>query len=569
MFKTGFVIKNNKIQDGSPVIIIYRQGQEDLSFDISSVITKKSQSDLGNQKQFELLNRYLDYKGEAFKEKLYLHYKEVYDMLTDFYLERDLNTSLTPPYQEFAKIFNMFDIEDIKHFLTDVYHLSIPSTIQAVFDPNTEKDNKGTREQTYIQEEYVYLAALIVLVKATFPIVTRYAEMVSSEFQNTNSKQVHLFKIYSTFDHINFSLPMEKLYSFTEKLVNEEGLSEEDIQKRVIELVMPSRDMVPFRLGQVVLHKLPLLTVVDDSNDNNIVKTIYTFIITKLKSQYGSSDSIKQKTVRKETGDQDGGGNESHMEAYKIVGDLRVGQQVLLEESLRSLDVILHSMALNQKVFVTQPIVINNIGKEMQFTYQDIYEWTRAYLSHTVEGVEHNGYKVHKNTLLLLTTMFKGQMDPRFMDHIPIECVRNMITLGFMYFWNLGFKDLALILFSTYEMESNDTLTIITTSSNKTRIPDKMLQELEILFPLRKAPTTTNPNGELPIKTWVEEIGNSYYGLNVISLAPEELIYDVFGRSDPRITISKDLKVMLADYLIQNEKIIQEGYFRREVEHVG
>ena len=125
MFKTGFVIKNNKIQDGSPVIIIYRQGQEDLSFDISSVITKKSQSDLGNQKQFELLNRYLDYKGEAFKEKLYLHYKEVYDMLTDFYLERDLNTSLTPPYQEFAKIFNMFDIEDIKHFLTDVYHLSL------------------------------------------------------------------------------------------------------------------------------------------------------------------------------------------------------------------------------------------------------------------------------------------------------------------------------------------------------------------------------------------------------------------------------------------------------------
>lgn len=563
MFRTGFVTKNNKVQDGSPVIIIYRKDQEDLTFDISSVITKKSQSDLGNPKQFELLNRYLDYKGEEFKDELYKHYYDVYEMLGDFYLGKDLNSGVTPPYQDFAKIFKMFDIEDIYHFLKNVFKLNVPGNLPDVFDNSIIQDRKGTREQTFIKDEYIYLAALIVLIKATFPIVTRYAEMVSSEFKNNNPKQAHLFKIYTTFDHINHSVPMEKLYSFTEKLVNTEDLTEEEIQKRVIELVIPSKEMIPFRLGQLVLHKLPLLTVVDDNRDINIVKAIYTFIITKLKSQYGSSDSIKQKTVRKETGDQDGGGNESHMEAYKIVGDLRVGEQVKLREFFSTTDHILHSMCYEQKNLVTQPIVTNNNGKEVRFTYQDIYEWTAAYANHREDDLEENGYRIHDNTILLLTTIFKGQVDPRFKDYLNLDNVRNMITLGFMYLWNLGFKDLALLLFSTYNIKDSSIITI-TTSSNKSRIPDTMLQELESLFPLRTAPTKTNPNGELLIKSWVEELGNSYYSLNMISLAPEDLIYEVFGRTDTRIPISKDLKVMIAEYLIKNEKIIKNGYFTEE-----
>ena len=109
----------------------------EIEFPIYSIIPKRNKSEVNEETQFVLLNAYLDYKGDSFKEHLMsLLEKANEDVMSYIRVE-----GISPlPVHIVHPILDFLDIDDIFYFLKSVYHLHIPPELSETFDETIETD---------------------------------------------------------------------------------------------------------------------------------------------------------------------------------------------------------------------------------------------------------------------------------------------------------------------------------------------------------------------------------------------------------------------------------------------
>lgn len=513
-----------------------------LEFPVGAILQKKKNEDFVSPRQNELLNRYVDYKGEEFKKNLYSAYQDFYN-----YLENEVEiVDLLPGKRNnvneyFFRVLDLLDYEDIRSFLDNVVGIVPPRSLKTEFDDQDHVDGVCSKEQTFLKEDYKHLATLIVIIKATYFLLGFYFSKIGTTM-SMSSRDYMLFKFYQRRDSLFYSPGMVKLLQFTEKLI--ETKTKDDVEKniRIIDKVVSEDEISILSLAQIVFQKLVIADVVNDTSEVNIVTMLYTFLTNKLR-EIKNTSKIREKILA--TGGDSEIDIDSNVENHRAVQVVMQSDIAHINFATDTMDKILAQVSEPMAELMSKPIVMGT----KTYTLADLRKEFDAYKEESIP----------ENVFRILECVFKGVLDPRALEHLELENVICMITLAFAYIWNLGLPKLAVFLGSTAIRREENFITI-NVSSGKTRIDKEIMAELIKFFPSTKSISKTSPSDYkeddvYEIKRWIESFGNDFYKSDWYFILSKEMA-DELEIENMNVTVTEDMKVLLAQFLIENEKIV-------------
>lgn len=517
-----FSIEN--IYTKASTVVKVKDGDSSTDFVISSVISKRNKEELDDDRQFLLLNDYVKWKGDNFKHELYSRYQKSSEDI----LDTALHTQIYPlPVYIINPVLDMFDLNDMVKFLKEVKKLPAPSNLADDFDEMIENDGRGTRVQTYIKDDYIQLAALVIIIKAVIGIIGQFA-YVRSKDVNTVHKNYILYQFLR--QHPLFkSDPAEKLLGLIDKVVNLPTNEKELDSKRTLEKQLPKDEIPTAVLAQVVIEKLPIACIVDDNKDKNIITKVYNYVNNKLKAPGDSTKAIKSKTLLSDS-ESGSGDSESIIESTRIISNLSTATPLEISWAINTVDKILHQVP---------KYMLEKIDKNV---IKDALVFTKIFT---------NG-NLNKAQVELLAFLFKDVIDPRAIDYVDIESIINLLSVGFAYLWGLDFKRVALILVAQQNPREENTLTINSTV-NRTRITKEMKDELEYLFPYKRV-INEDTKANL-VEEMITMMVNDISEVEWIHTADNKYVLEVLpDRSSDKI-LPMDLKLQIASLIIQHERM--------------
>ena len=526
-----FSIQN--VYNKGQITIRVKHGDKSLDFIIASLIGKaRNKEELENDVQFTILNSYCNYKGEEFKQKLFDSYLAASEMLDNALTNPDMEVFNTPLLDG---ILELFKVEEVRDYLVNEWKLQPPANLLDEFDAQIETDAKGTRIQTYLKEDYIDLAAMSVVIKATLGPVAQFGFYRHSTI-DSNYKEYALLQFYTPFPNIYKCKAMVKLLGLIEKLIEQTTTSKDIMANRVLEKFISKDDLGEYVLAIVVLQKISIAPLVNDTAESNIVTKLYNHINNKLKPNGETSKVIKDKTPLEDT-DSNTGDKESLLESYRATQDLASGIVVELNFVTETVDRIIGQLPPKQKELVIQskllPIAI---------------EASKAYLPTNPTVID-----IQELQLNILAIIFKNVIDPRSYDYLEINSLVNLIAVGFVYLWELGFKELALILLSRIIPMSmlGDNSAVVGLSVSRHRIPKELKEELDKVFPYKRE------LNELVSKNLAEEFIEDITEKLISTYVVKPLVSKEYTEGMDSLPTTR-VKISFAEFLIKHEEMCLE-----------
>lgn len=528
-----FSIKNNVFNQNSYIVATYESklnnaAKDSVEFNISTIISKRNKQELEDPNQFLLLNAYIDYKGEDFKAELFNRLRQAdYDLKDKVLFQKGMHPL---PSYIVNPVLDMFTIEDVRYFLKEVWGLQPPKNLADFFDPKIESDSKGTRVQTYIKDDYMDLAAFVVILKSVIGIIGTFAEIKNKEV-NSIHKEFLLYQLLYQNKHIFQSEPAEKLLGLIDKVVNQPVNSLDIDSIRIIEKQLPRDDIPVSVMAIVVLQKLPICAIVDDNHDKNIITKVYNYVNNKLKSPGNGSKGVQEKKQLSDTQSRD---KESTIESTKIPSKIPEGIVTELSWSIDSVDKILKQLPKFMVKYIDRKVLEDAMEFSLVFKHSNI----------------------SKPQISILGSIFKYIIDPRVLEYLELECMLNLLAVGFAYLWGINHKQLAIILLAREDIVNYDDLAI-NMSSNKPRISSNVKDELGVYFPYCRVVNETTT--VLVIEESISHIAYQLLSSRWIHSTSNEYIEEAIGNNNPVNILPPDLKLKLATFFIDNERIIYDN----------
>ncbi len=502
-----------------------------IEFIISSIISKRNKDELDPERQFMLLNSYVDYKGDAFKEELFKLYQKADEEIINSIPRKEL----TPlPFGIAHPILDMFDIADVFNYIKNIYQLKAPNNLKEEFDMLIEQDGRGSRVQTYLKDDYLEFAALAVIIKSVMGPLGQFAYVKQKDFSGAH-KEYFLFYFIST-HRLYATTAMQKLFGWVEKLVDAPTNDSEADAIRIIERQIPKSEMSMYILAIVVIQKISIATLVNDNEDKNIITRVYNYINNKLRNNGDVSKSIRDKTILTdpESGE---GDKESVIESYRMASALTRGQEVEMDWSVSDIKIILAQMPIAVDQVVDGRVTISSEA------LIDSLVFCRYFFSGNI----------HPQQINLLGIIFKDIIDPRGLAYIQIEGIINLLSVGFVYLWGMGYKNLALLLTAYVDNNTNNTH-YINITVNRSRLSQTIKDDLNYYFPYNRV-INSDTSVNL-IEESINEITNDLFAKRWIPTASDKYVTEVLG-VDKNINkiLPPDLKIQLAEFIIQHERL--------------
>lgn len=519
-----FSISNIYLQDVNTTIDVTYNNKK-LSFIISSLISKRNKADLEESIQLKLLNAYVDYKGDKFKEELFNILEEIDKAILNTSFKKDIYPL---PYNITYPILDFLDKDDIFIFLREVYRLKVPSNLPPEFDQGKEQDGTGTRVQTYVIDDYFALAALVLIMKVTLLPLGSYAKLHADALGTSHRDYIlfHLIKGHKIYQ----SDAMQKLLGLIEKLIERSQADEGSEAARVLEKQISEEDIPVYMLAGAVIQKLSIATLVDDDAEKNIITKIYNYVNNNLKTVNGADKTIRDKNPIPDT-DSGSGDSESMIESYKISQDISNSTRVEMDWAISSTNLVISQLPNSQRQYIDTNIV------------NDAYNFIQP-MRDTI---------IPKSQIAMLGYIFKTIIDPRSLDYITIDSLFNLFAVGFSYLWNTNNKHLAILLCSAENKKHANEIQI-NVRANVSRLKPETKQELDYYFPYgRKINAESEKN---LAEEAIDVITDEYFASNWIYLPYDKYIKEVTAELQDNNLITNDLKLIIANFIITNERII-------------
>ena len=506
------------VYNTSHLVVQIERGDYKVEFDVSSILNKRNKVELDPENQFALLEGYLDYKGDEFKDKLMLAYVNASDRL----LMTVTNPDIYPlPVSITYEILDMFDYYDVADWLINVRKVQPLPNLVEKFDTDDANDTEFTRAQTYLKSEYLELAALTLIVKAVIGPIGEYGFINGNEIMGLHKEYI----LYNFIDGhpISQTPPVLRLKAFVNKLVSI-SLKEATLTAvRVIEKRIPKEETADYVLAAIILQKVSIATIVNDNPSKNIITMIYTFINNKLSVKGDTSNSIRAKDGHI---DVEVGEKESIVESYRMTVSVAPNIPIELNDSVSDINIIAMQMTELYGVTLDTGVIA------------DAIEFFKIVLNGGMSEEQMN----------ILTFIFKSVINPRGMLHLSIESVYNLLVVGFAYLQATDHKYLSLLLGSLANDVEEGVLQINSTV-NRSRLPIEVKDKLTEYFPYEKVinkDTTANV-----AETDISKLANDIYGKTWNFICGEKYVSEVPGAKSG---VPSDLKILLSRMVIDLEE---------------
>ena len=509
-----------------PLSIVIRHGGEEMEFTINVIVNKKKKDELEPTRQFELINAYLDYKGDEFKSRLFSAYHESKDALFDRIrsIGGDDDDDLTSIRAKMLNpIYALIDIEDVYKYLVGVYKLKPIQSLSDEYDDKVLRDGIWSREQTYTKDDYMWLASLVVVLKATLGPIGEYA---CFDQANINKVLLHytMFNFYRGTE-IYKTDPFQKLVGLAEKVSANILKNDTDRKFTAMDMKIPEDELPIWALSAAIFQKVAVSAIVDDNADKHVITKLYSFIKNKFNKTGDKSGNYADKKNKRLTPSGDDESTESIIESYRVVGDVTPGFQV---EMTWAIDLI----------FESPWRLSDTIDKEL---VDEIYE-----LLVTTEGKQ-----VHEEQVTMLGWVLGAEIHPKSLIYVDIDSIFKALAVGYAYLYKLGYGYLAMML--TSSKIDHDDVVVVNFTTNRTRITNELKHELDRIFPYKMvtAATIAADSKEVNMaETAINHVANMFYRSQWLRIAPKRHVKELAG--DANLTFSPDpgLKVMMANMLI-------------------
>ena len=446
------VVKNKSTIDKS-LNIAFTYKDKTLIFDVTNAVTPRARTAIEENTLFEILNKFIKYKGDKFHKELFEKYNEIKELLATFVL----SDSVTPlPTVIVEDILDMFDIVELKEFISKNRLSPIPTMLKDSYDPTTEINDLGSREQTYLKDDYYDLIALINILRATLLTIGEYVTMKKDSISQSHKEylMIHFYiehKIYETPAFI-------KLREYINKLLEVAISKSEEFAINIITSNIPKREFIPYLLGLVIFQKFILSNDIKDEKDKNVVTKLYHFVTNKIgiKSQNRNNKlSIKTYTGNTNSANTEG---ESALESFRVSTDITPGQLVEFNYIFADPYFLLQQVGCNNKEDIK------------------LLEEVLPYFNKLRE------LDIPDESFIIMSWVLKDVIDPRVIDYIDLDLVHGL-AVAYVYLNKIDEGFFATLL-STYISKKDN---FILSVNLKHKITKENLEILEKFYPNHKA----------------------------------------------------------------------------------
>ena len=496
----------------SDMSVTYTHDGEVIDF-VLETINKRLKDDILPDKVFLLLNGFIKYKGKAFSKALY---DTLLDSKNATFLEASRRELEPMPLFVIHNILDLFNMEEVKKYIVSSGLVRIPSLLPVKYDKEMEVDEKGSREQTYLKNDYIELVALVTILKATTGVLGNYTAIKSNVLDKNEYKEFLLFSFYKSHPIFD-SPPFKKVYDSILKLVDRLFSDRENTAIRLIERRVNKDSYAAYITADVVIQKLLVNSELIDNDTRNTITKIYHYASNRIKLKDNSS---KIKIKHFSNGESDGSESEAVLESFRTPTKLSEGTIIEYREPF------------------TDPI---RLAREIGVKAND----------DAILKMVNDFKKLEKplpidESKFLVAWLVKRVTEPRSMDHIKMDEFIVALAVSALYLLENGYSDIALILSSFSSTVDDFKLNF----SLRNKINPVLREKLQLVYPNNKAVVSAGVTTESSLTE--ETIGimsKQVMGYNLISILPLPILKRINGGTR-NVSINESIKNRLAEYVL-------------------
>ncbi len=500
--------------------VIASHGDEKVEFDVAAYDsgTLDTQYDI-----FLQINEYWAQMEKFRVEQIFQLFKQIrFAFDDDRLIER---SALTVQLQEYiGLIYSYHDFKETRHWvLYKCKDIRIPDSLETNYQINY--DQPGSREQTYLRDEYIDLVTYALLMRIMLPV---WGEFIRRVKQNAGTS----FKEYVAYSllartELYGSAPAVKLRQYIESNSPNEtpaaailsGFSSEEYPMWVLALVVTRR---------VCLGDLRGL----DTGTPLFVRVLYNYIAQKVsgaENNFANSGKVITKTMEMPGGD-DEDSNGSRYESYRIREEITIGDKVMLSQGLKN---TIHNGGV---LHIVPDLDLKQLGRAL--------ETASAALSNV---------DLNEGQVTLARWIFKSEISPRAFQYFSKPLVVEALAAAQTILWHWGYRELAMLV--TAVPLHGDMLTRVTANADI----KKYVPALQALFPYQKRIARgRNSTAEDQVVKTIETMSTHFNNCGWKITADDSLLAQYHESNPSRDARSRlmyspsTLKVQLAQLIIEH-----------------
>jgi hypothetical protein len=330
-------------------------------------------------------------------------------------------------YELVAKLYQLHELEDIKHWIDFHANIYYPADLKEHF---VMHEMPGTREGTYLREDYGWLIAISVALRVIFPIWGEFIAQVKEEC-GTNWKEFHAYQLLSQ-TRMAQSAHMERLRTYVESMI-------------------PSD---PKKMD--VANSAHIFKGISVEDFPALVSRIFNFIKYKTRggSDSGFSGIVKEKKV--EGQNQDTENQQSKLESCKVKLPVAEGKIAPIRMYARDMR------------HVAQQIAPDMPPELLEMSFE------------SVKALENEIHYKPQTLLVMFALKSRRQLQPRGIHHLKISSKLQAIAAAQAIYWHKGYPELAGLVSAI--ARSNEDVMHLTSTDSKAKIPTPMIEQLSALY---------------------------------------------------------------------------------------
>jgi len=385
----------------------------------------------------------------------------------------------------------------------------------------------GTRDRTYVREDYRRLVTLAVLLRPVLPV---WGEFIAQTHRETGTvwKEYYAFQLlvqtnlYEGFQTGDYSQPLERLRIYIEGLLGREKANTSAILGGI-----SSENYPTWVLALVIVRRIGPGDVSGNPNEPHLVTSAYRYVVQKIKGTDGQFMGTVSPKIVPDGGE--GENNLSKLEGYKARQEIPEGDISVIEHYVKN-----YSMEAAKRI---APDIPESLVRESLASVQ-------ALATEEIQDVQ----------LTLAQWVTADVIPPRGIYYISKSCVLTMLGITQAVLWHWGFPELAAVA-TAKTIQSSEELAMFGVET-RARIPREMVEKLDLLYPFirksRKAERLKQKNHAVQAIEEMETLVSHHdWRLTLPRAWINEVNPNEAGVQSMRFAVPQDIKIKLAELVIE------------------